>query len=244
MNWLNIAILLVNIVILGIICFYQTYIKKIVSIITSREESYESEKGKNIATKEDIEEITSKMESIRVEISFEAQRRNKSIEEQEKRMLNIAFHSQVILSNWNNVLLYSKHWGNVNRLYEIIKEINDNTLQLTHLANIILASYKNPQVLDPLVHLVDEISTYALEICSRAQNIATLLSIDDKLPKMVNTPSEYGNVMTQFLNEYMPLIDKIISDEFKFRQSSRDALMEYLKWLNTLYQKDFNIKVF
>ena len=61
---------------------------------------------------------------------------------------------------------------------------------------------------------------------------------------MVNTPSEYGNVMTQFLNEYMPLIDKIISDEFKFRQSSRDALMEYLKWLNTLYQKDFNIKVF
>ena len=91
MNWLNIAILLVNIVILGIICFYQTYIKKIVSIITSREESYESEKGKNIATKEDIEEITSKMESIRVEISFEAQRRNKSIENKKSVCLILLF---------------------------------------------------------------------------------------------------------------------------------------------------------
>ncbi len=36
--------------------------------------SYRSEKGKNLSTKEDIEEITNKIESIKNEVSFSKQR--------------------------------------------------------------------------------------------------------------------------------------------------------------------------
>lgn len=36
-----------------------------------RETSYESEKGKNIATKEDFEAITEKIETVKNEISYE-----------------------------------------------------------------------------------------------------------------------------------------------------------------------------
>lgn len=51
----------------------------------NREKYYEAEKCKNLATKEDIEQITKSIENIKNEISYENLRKHNAIQEREKR---------------------------------------------------------------------------------------------------------------------------------------------------------------
>ena len=48
-------------------------------ILQNREKEYEKEKGKNLATKEDIEEITRKMEDVKSFVSLSNQRSQRSL---------------------------------------------------------------------------------------------------------------------------------------------------------------------
>lgn len=50
--------------------YVRNYIKHFVELQFEKDKCYESEKGKNLATKEDIEDITSKIESVKNEISL------------------------------------------------------------------------------------------------------------------------------------------------------------------------------
>ena len=52
----------------------------------NREKFYEAEKGKNLATKEDIEEITKSIEQIKNEISYENLRKHNAIQERCSRL--------------------------------------------------------------------------------------------------------------------------------------------------------------
>lgn len=74
-----------------VIVLFFFYAKKRIEQGLKRETSYESEKGKNIATKEDIEAITEKIETVKNEISYEKHRNHEFVKEREKRLLNIFF---------------------------------------------------------------------------------------------------------------------------------------------------------
>lgn len=74
----------VNTVILAVgnfICLYSI----------SRKKAYNEEKGKNLATKEDIDEITEIIESVKNEISFESQRKHTFIEQRTNRFVNVLY---------------------------------------------------------------------------------------------------------------------------------------------------------
>ena len=77
MTILNIALALI--LFIGILCqhslksMFERIGKNNADILQNREKEYESEKGKNLATKEDIEEITEKIEQVKAEISFKNQ---------------------------------------------------------------------------------------------------------------------------------------------------------------------------
>lgn len=242
MNWLNVVGVTLNLALVIIVWFGRNYIKKLADIVTAREEGYESEKGKNLATREDIEELTAKMESVRSEISLEVQRRNDAIVQQEKRLLNVAYYAQSVMNAWNNVLLFSKHSGNVNQMYDIIKDINDDILNLSHTSNIILATYQAISELDVLVSLEKTVGEYGLEICAKAQNIATILDISNQISNISQSTETYADSMTRFTKEYMPKINEILEKKFLNKQASEQALYSYVIWLNKLYKKEFNIK--
>lgn len=56
------------------ICFLLNFTRKVsennADILQNQKKYYESEKGKNLATKEDIEEITRKVEEVKTEVSL------------------------------------------------------------------------------------------------------------------------------------------------------------------------------
>lgn len=242
MNWLNVVGIVLNLILIIILWFYQNYIKKLADIVTARDESYESEKGKNLATKEDIEELTAKMESVRSEISLEAQRRNDAIVQQEKRLLNVLYYAQSVMKEWNNVILFSKYSGNVNQMYDIVKDINNNILKLGHMTNIILAAYPVTSELDELVLLNKNVSKYGVEICAKAQNMATILNMSNLISNISQSSETYAAAMTQFTNEYMPKINEILEKKFLYKQASEEAFRKYVVWLNKLYKREFNVK--
>lgn len=230
-----------NLILIAIVCFGRNYIKKLADIVTAREESYESEKGKNLATREDIEELTAKMESVRSEISLEVKRRNDAIVQQEKRLLNVAYYAQYVMNAWNNVLVFSKHSGNVSKMYDIVKDINDSILKLGHTSNVILATYRETSELNVLTSLEKNVSKYGLEICAKAQNIATILNISNQISNISQSTETYVEATVQFSKKYMPEIDKILEKKFEYRQATEEALRSYVIWLNKLYKKKFNI---
>ena len=71
----------------------------------SREIDYEKEKGKNLATKEDIAQITKEIERVKNEISFENQRKHTFIEQRTNRYIEI-LHLAEELQLYNNQLLF------------------------------------------------------------------------------------------------------------------------------------------
>lgn len=86
--------------------------------------SYFQEKGKNLATKEDIEEITSKVESIKSRLQYTLQARLSLREEEHAALVN--YYSKYVA--WLSAILY---WGNVevshedeNRLRELRSEMD------------------------------------------------------------------------------------------------------------------------
>ena len=242
MNWLSVVGIVLNLILIIMIWFGRNYLQKLADIVTARDESYESEKGKNLATKEDIGELTAKMESVRSEISLEAQRRNDAIVQQEKRLLNVLYYAQAVMKEWNNVILFSQYSGNVNQMYDIVKDINNNILKLSHTTNIILAAYPTISELDDLVLLDKNVSQYGLEICAKAQNIAALLNVSNQIPNISRSAETYAGAMIQFTKEYIPKINEILEKKFLYKQATEEAMRKYVVWLNKLYKKEFNIK--
>ena len=68
------VLLILNIIIILYVFYLKKYIVNYLEVLFQKEKSYQSEKGKNLATKEDIEDITAKIENVKNEISFEKQR--------------------------------------------------------------------------------------------------------------------------------------------------------------------------
>lgn len=52
MDWINIALLTLNLVLLGLMIFYNNYCKKLADVAAARDEAFETEKGKLEATKD------------------------------------------------------------------------------------------------------------------------------------------------------------------------------------------------
>lgn len=72
----------------------------------SRKKAYNEEKGKNLATKEDIDEITEIIESVKNEISFESQRKHTFVEQRTNRHIEILHLAEELQLYKKQLLFY------------------------------------------------------------------------------------------------------------------------------------------
>ncbi|WP_337671678.1 hypothetical protein [Prevotella sp.] len=91
-----------------------------------KDKSYQSEKGKNLATKEDIQEITANIETVKNEISYEKQRNHEFVMVREKRLLNILFYAEAVANAVNRLYVYGHNTNDVKRLHELMDDIAKN----------------------------------------------------------------------------------------------------------------------
>lgn len=77
----------------------------------ARNKSYESEKGKNLATKEDIGAITKEIESVKNEISFVKLRENEYLKERKEAFLNFLNEINIFSIHKNRLEIYLYNYG-------------------------------------------------------------------------------------------------------------------------------------
>lgn len=210
----------------------------------NRAKNYEAEKGKNLATKEDIEQITKSIEQIKNEISYENLRKHNAIQERERRFLNVLHIAESIQMQQAMVFYSMYQVENADIMRDSIKETNTLLMELDHEYRLILASYKDVKALQNLEEMVKHLRTYAIEICVAASNAATYMTSwksymdmfmqnnDDDVKK---TALKQATIYKLNLDQYREKL------KFEEKENVANAISDYLVFLCRLFKVDFNI---
>lgn len=241
---LLIIIILLQAGILWIEAFSKRKGENAADIDDNREKYYEAEKGKNLATKEDIEQITKSIEKIKNEISYENLRKHNAIQERERRFLNV-LHIAERVQMQQALVFYSMYQvENASVMMNSIKETNELLTELNHEYRLILASYKDVNALQNMEELVKHLRIYATEICLAASNAATYMSSWKSSMDMFLQNSD-SSVKTAALKQaalYREGLEQHIENvKFEEKDKVAEAISDYVVFLCRLFKVDFNI---
>ena len=241
---LLIIIILLEAGILWIETFSKRKGENAADIDDNREKYYEAEKGKNLATKEDIEQITKSIEKIKNEISYENLRKHNAIQERERRFLNV-LHIAERIQMQQALVFYSMYQvENSAVMMNSIKETNELLTELNHEYRLILASYKDIKALQNMEELVKHLRIYATEICLAASNAAAYMSSWKSSMDMFLQNGD-DSVKTAALKQAAlnreSLERHIESVRFEEKDKVADAISDYVVFICRLFKVDFNI---
>ena len=241
-------LMIMNIVMVGILLWIEAFWKRkgenAADIDDNREKYYEAEKGKNLATKEDIEQITKSIEQIKSEISYENLRKHNAIQERERRFLNV-LHIAENIQMQQALVCYSMYQvENVAVMTEAIKETNRLLVELNHEYRLIISSYKDTKALQNLTDLVKHLRTYATDICVVATNAASYMTSWKGYMNMFaqNSDSAVRALALQQATTNKNGLDQYRDTiEFEERDNVANAISDYVVFLSRLFKVDFNI---
>lgn len=241
---LLVLVILIQAGVIGIVSYSKRKGENAADIDDNREKYYQAEKGKNLATQEDIEQITKSIESIKNEISYENLRKHNAIQERERRFLNILHIAEEIQMQQAIVYFSMYQVENASVMNNSIKETNKLLMELNHEYRLIISSYKDINSLQNLRDLVDSLRPYATEICVAATNAASFMTSWRSFMDMFlqnSDDSVKAAVLQQATNNKNSLEqyrDKLVFEE---KEKVADALSGYVVFLSKLFKVDFNI---
>lgn len=241
---LLILILLIQFGLLWITAFSKRKGENAADIDDNHEKYYEAEKGKNLATKEDIEQITRSIEQVRNEISYENLRKHNAIQERERRFLNILQIAEKMQMQHALVFYSMYQVENAGLMTEAIKETNNLLVELNHEYRLILSSYKDIGALQNLNTLVEHLRPYASEICIAATNAATYMTtwkgcmdifLQNNSDSVKTTAFHQATLSKNGLDKFR--------EELKFEERDKvaEAISDYIVFLRRLFNVKFNI---
>lgn len=210
-----------------------------------RDIQYETKKGENVATKEDIEGITAQIEKVKNEISFENQRRHEFIKQRTERLLKILYLTEKLNEQQGILLynLYDKHSSQ--RLLSLIEQINGTLLSFLHECRIIYVTVEDEDLNKRISQLIEDAQVYAGYMCFIASNASSHLT---NWKDFLDLAGKNDNA-TQLLNEAIKSQNSVeqIRKEFENNINSKkealyDSQIKYLSKLNLLFDRDFHLK--
>lgn len=206
---------------------------------------YENKKGENLATKEDIKEITAQIETVKNEISFENQRRHEFIQQRTNRLLNILYLTEK-LNEYQSILLYTLYDSHsAERLISLIEQINNTLLTFLHECRITYVTVKDKELNSIISELKNKAQDYALYMCYIASNASSHIT---NKQDFLNLSEKHDNSY-DLLNEAVKSNNAIERTKKEFEngmKSKKDSLydyqIKYLSKLNHLFDSDFHLK--
>ena len=224
--------------------YVRNYIKHFVELQFEKDKCYESEKGKNLATKEDIEDITSKIESVKNEISFEVQRNHEFIKEREKRFLNILFYAETITNCINRLYVYGHNNQDSKRVYELVDEIAKTALLARQESTVCIAAYSDVLKGDKcMTNLVDDLPLLSAELLTKAHNVA--INIDGYKYMFSKAQNEDGKSKLDTLQRVMYIgmqNTQLLEKPLEYKDVVNNDIDNYVLWLNRLYTTGLAIR--
>lgn len=240
--------LLLDFIIIAILLFGEKYFSQKGKNVAMKEDScdisYETKKGENLATKEDIEELTRKIENVKNEISFENQRKHDFINQRTKRLLNILFQTEK-LNEYQKILLFSLYKRNSSeRLNTLIEQVNETLLELIHECRIVQITANDTDLNTITAGLITVAQAYANYMCYIASNAANQMNawsttfgvaVEKNNPELLNKCAEFQNDIVKIREDFEANIEEK-------RASLYNSQIKYLAKLNILFDSDFHIK--
>ncbi|WP_294590767.1 hypothetical protein [uncultured Bacteroides sp.] len=203
--------------------------------------SYEEEKGKNLATKEDIEEITKGMEIIKNEISFENQRKHNFIEARTERFINILNRAGEIQSYQATLMYYLYNNSSVDRIMDLIEQINKDMQIITYETRMILVSFEDVSPLTPLSNLNDNVFRLGTEICVHASHAISYITNWNKMYELHMQTKEQSFIEKAIENKNkLEYLQKNIS--YGYKDKVQKNMEEYILLLHRLFGNEIFIK--
>lgn len=246
MDWttLTIGVILILVDILSIYIGYSA--KKIAEnnadILQNREKEYEAEKGRNLATKEDIEEITRKMEDVKSVVSLSNQKQSDKLSEQERILVDILAEANSITTSWNKYYLYLFDTSTRRKFDDLVEMVTDRMTKFDHLCNLAKIKVDAESLNTQLEELGRAITLIGIEITTNSTNAASL--IDEHLKMydyaMTSTSSDEEKVKwMQMSLESKRKIESMRNDPSQYKEEMGNAINAYREWLRGLYGQDF-----
>ena len=230
-------LLFLDIIFMLSIFYVKRYIIHFIELQFQKDQSYQSEKGKNLATKEDIQEITANIEIVKNEISFEKQRNHDFIKERERRFLNILFYAETIANSINRLYVYGHNTQEASRVHTLIDEISKAALLMRQESSVCIAAYNDVIGDDKVMtNLVDNIQLLSVELLTKANNVANNIAFFKQM--FDKTQSEEGKNKDDAFTKAMMIgwqNNQLLDEPVKYKDAVNNNIEQYLLWLNRLY---------
>lgn len=231
------VILIFNLIFLLSIFYLKRYITHFIELQFQKDNSYQSEKGKNLATKEDIQEITANIETVKNEISFEKQRNHDFIKERERRFLNILFYAETIANSINRLYIYGHNTQDASRVHTLIDEISKTALLMRQESSVCIVAYDNIIGNDrAMTNLVDNIQLLSAELLTKANNVANNIAFFKQMFDKIQR--EEGKIKDDTFVKAMTIgsqNNQLLDEPLKYKDAVNNDINQYLLWLNRLY---------
>ena len=213
-------------------------------ILQNRAKEYEAEKGKNLATKEDITEITKKVEDVKTEISFSKQKRYEQLAEQERILLEIMYDVSKVAQSQNKLLLYLYDMSSRTRLDQLVDTLNDTMTHFYHLCNIAVVSIKIVGISDVIQNLSLAVSHFGAQVNVAATNAASRISqLNNQMDYALKLDDSNPNkkVWLEAGLQTKQEIEEMQGIPVDGKDQLNNAIGTYCLWLKQLYGQDFFI---
>ncbi|MDR0232637.1 MAG: hypothetical protein LBI82_11040 [Dysgonamonadaceae bacterium] len=214
----------------------------VVNILTIVLVSYFKKKGENIATKEDIAEITRKIESVKNEISFVKLRENEFLNERKFHiisLLEIAYSFQTLTTR---VHLAFNNLVNNNCICELQRDVIEKgeTLNREYVMVIIYGVDEKFDEISKLYHIVVDLHNYLLRTVIQLDylsgNRCYYFEKLEKSPKLIDKIEEIDKEVKKMCRNF--------EKEIKHHKTKlSDEISSYIALINVLYKLNFHQKI-
>lgn len=244
----NIEIALIAILIIGeLACIYLVnYTKRLAQnnadILQNRDKEYEAEKGRNLATKEDIEEITKKMEEVRTEVSLSKQQKYDSIIEQKQLLLGLLNDANIITQAHNKLLLYLYDTSSRTRYDALVEKVSDTLTHFYHASNLAIVTVPIDNIEDVIRELSVNMTLYGSHVSVTATNAASLVEqFNNQLEYALNKATSDEIKASWLANSVQTKqqIEALRNKANPYTDELRSEIEKYCAWLKQLYGNEF-----
>lgn len=241
-------LILIFVLLLGeLACIYlvfhtQQIAKNNADILQNREKEYEAEKGKNLATKEDIEDITKKVEEVKTAVSFSKRKKYEQLAEQEKNLVNILYEATIIFQSSNKLILYLYDTSTREKCDTLVESVNDALTRFYHLCNLTIVSISVEEFERVIGNLTNAVTNLGRNVSIVATDAANLVEQFNKqfnyALHQTNTAQSKQLWMENSLKTKKQM-EAMREKPIEGIEQLKTAIDNYCAWLKQLYNKDF-----
>lgn len=243
MNWFEVIIFVLELIIGGCILFNKRSIDEFVKTLYAREQEYEKEMGKYDALNNSMKSILKEFEQMKSAVSLEEQRRHNWIESRNQKLINIIRYSEII--NIGKVrLMTALNNESKTELEKLQTDINSTIINLR--VDSLTLMGVNPEIDDHSVTtFTDAVFLLANEVSVRISNALSLLESYHKMLSYALTlpdGQEKLNWMQKAQDNKNGLIEMKNNTTYKSHIGYEDKETEFIIYLRKIFGKGIVLK--